>query len=118
MAAAMRRLNEQWRAQGMPSAGLRVGVHTGALVAGCLGRGEKIEYCLLGDTANTGARIEAFGKEHTSGPEDCIVLAGASTYKRLHNGFNAHAVGEVMLRGKERPVGVYRILDAAPAVAL
>jgi hypothetical protein len=23
-------------------------------------------------------------------------------------------VGEVMLRGKERPVGVYRILDATP----
>jgi class 3 adenylate cyclase len=116
MVAAMRRLNEQWHAQGMPAAGLRVGLHTGALVAGCLGRGEKIEYCLLGDTANTGARIEALGKEHTSGPEDCIVLVGASTYERLHDRFKAQAVGEVMLRGKERPVGVYRILDAAPLV--
>jgi class 3 adenylate cyclase len=113
MASAMRRLNEQWRAQGLPSAGLRIGIHTGALVAGCLGRGEKIEYCLLGDTANTGARIEALGKEHVSGPEDCVVLVGASTYERLHDRFNVQAVGEVMLRGKERPVGVYRILGAA-----
>ncbi len=114
MAAAMRRLNEQWRAEGMPTAGMRVGVHTGPLVAGSLGRGEKIEYCLLGDTANTGARIEALGKEHVSGPEDCIVLAGAPTYERLDGRFIARAVGEVMLRGKERPVGVYRILDARP----
>jgi adenylate cyclase len=113
MTAAMRRLNEQWRAEGMPSAGIRVGLHTGPLVAGSLGRGEKIEYCLLGDTANTGARIEALGKEHSSGPEDCIVLAGAPTYERLHDRFKACAVGEVMLRGKERPVGVYRILDPA-----
>jgi adenylate cyclase len=114
MASAMRRLNEQWRTEGMPSAGIRVGVHTGPLVAGSLGRGEKIEYCLLGDTANTGARIEALGKEHALGPEDCVVLAGAPTYERLHDGFHARAVGEVMLRGKERPVGVYRILDATP----
>jgi adenylate cyclase len=84
-------------------------------VAGCLGRGEKIEYCLLGDTANTGARIEALGKEHVSGPEDCIVLAGASTYERLYGRFKAQAVGEITLRGKGRPVGVYRILDDAPA---
>ncbi len=114
MAAAMRRLNEQWRAEGLPTAGMRVGVHTGPLVAGSLGRGEKIEYCLLGDTANTGARIEELGKRHASGPEDCVVLAGAPTYDRLHDGFSARAVGEVVLRGKERPVGVYRILDAAP----
>jgi class 3 adenylate cyclase len=114
MTEAMRRLNENWRAQGMPAAGLRVGIHTGAMVAGCLGSGEKIEYCLLGDTANTGARIEALGKEHVSGPEDCIVLAGASTYERLHGRFKAQAVGEIALRGKERPVGVYRILDAVP----
>jgi adenylate cyclase len=114
MASAMRRLNEQWRAEGLPSAGIRVGVHTGPLVAGSLGRGEKIEYCLLGDTANTGARIEVLGKEHASGPEDCVVLAGAPTYQRLGNRFNARAVGEVLLRGKERPVGVYRIFDAAP----
>jgi adenylate cyclase len=115
MASAMRRLNEQWRAEGQPSAGIRVGVHTGPLVAGSLGRGEKIEYCLLGDTANTGARIEALGKEHALGPEDCVVLAGAPTYERLHDRFHARAVGEVMLRGKQHPVGVYRILDAAPA---
>jgi class 3 adenylate cyclase len=116
MVAAMRRLNEAWRAQEMPAAGIRIGLHTGPLVAGCLGRGEKIEYCLLGDTANTGARIEAFGKEHMSGPEDCVILAGASTYERLRDRFAARAVGEVALRGKARPVGIYRILDAAPAV--
>lgn len=118
MIAAMRRLNEGWRAQGLPAAGLRVGLHTGALVAGCLGRGEKVEYCLLGDTANTGARIEALGKEHVSRPEECVVLVGASTYARLHGAFHAQAVGEVMLRGKEQPVGVYRILDEIPAIVL
>jgi class 3 adenylate cyclase/CHASE2 domain-containing sensor protein len=115
MAAAMRKLNEGWRATGLPTAGMRIGVHTGPLVAGSLGHGEKIEYCLLGDTANTGARIEALGKEHALGPEDCVILAGEPTYQRLRGGVAAHAVGRVLLRGKERPVGVYRILCPAPA---
>jgi adenylate cyclase len=118
MASAMRALNEQWRAQKMPAAGIRIGVHTGPLVAGCFGHGEKIEYCLLGDTANTGARIEALGKEHSSGPEDCVICAGASTYQRLRDQFDARAVGEVMLAGKKQPVGVYRIFEAASAIAL
>ena len=116
MAAAMRDLNEQWRAAGLPTTGMRVGIHTGPLVAGSLGHRERSEYCLLGDTANTGARIEALGKEHSGGPEDCVVLASESTYARLHDRFIARAIGEVTLRGKERPVAVFRFLGTASNV--
>ncbi len=111
MAAMMRRLNEEWRAARLPGAGMRIGVHTGPLVAGSLGRGAHIEYCLLGDTANTGARIEALGKQFAQGPEDCVILAGEPTHARLRGGFSAERIGEVTLRGKQRPVAVYRILD-------
>jgi class 3 adenylate cyclase len=107
-------LNDAWRAQGLPAAGLRIGLHTGPVVAGCLGRGEKLEYCLLGDTANTGARIEALGKDYVRRADECIILVGAATYARLNRRFAAQPVGEIKLRGKERSVGVYRICDDAP----
>jgi class 3 adenylate cyclase len=115
MVAAMRQLNDGWRAQGLPAAGLRIGLHTGPVVAGCLGRGEKLEYCLLGDTANTGARIEALGKDYVRQPDECIILVGDATYARLNENFAAQPVGEIKLRGKEQSVGVYRICDDAPA---
>jgi len=51
----MGHLNDEWRAAGLPEAGLRIGIHTGPLVAGSLGTGPRMEFCLLGDTANVGA---------------------------------------------------------------
>lgn len=110
MAAAMRRLNDGWRGEGLPTAAVRVGIYTGSLVAGSLGSGSHMEYCLLGDTANTAARLEAAGKAHSRGPEDSIILVGEPTMERLGDVFAAESVGELNLRGKERPVRVYRIL--------
>jgi class 3 adenylate cyclase len=110
MAAAMRRLNDGWRGEGLPTAAVRVGIYTGPLVAGSLGSGSHMEYCLLGDTANTAARLEAAGKAHSRGPEDSIILVGEPTMERLGDVFAAESVGELNLRGKERPVSVYRII--------
>ena len=40
MERAMEALNADWRAAGLPEAGLRIGIHTGPMVAGSLGRGK------------------------------------------------------------------------------
>lgn len=113
MVAAMRRLNETWQAEGLPTAGIRIGIFTGPLIAGSLGSGAHMEYCLLGDTANTAARLEARGKAHVEGPQDCVILIGEPTWRRLAGRFQAAEVGDVTLRGKRHPVGVYRILGTA-----
>lgn len=111
MTAAMRRLNDRWRAEGRPTTAIRIGIYTGRLVAGSLGSGAHMEYCLTGDTANTAARIEAAGKAYSRGPEDSVILAGEPTMERLGDLFPAESLGELNLRGKERPVRVYRLLD-------
>ena len=84
MEAAMRALNAGWRAAGLPEAGLRIGLHTGPLVAGSLGRGDRMEFCLLGDTANVGARLEQLGKQHGGGgPHGCTIMVGEPTWRLL-----------------------------------
>lgn len=113
MREAMARLNAGWREDGLPTAAIRVGLHTGALVAGSLGNGPHMEYCLLGDTANTGARLEALGKEHSRGPEDSVILVGEPTWRRLE-GFSGEPIGTVALKGKQQKIAVYRLEDAPP----
>ncbi len=126
MEQAMALLNDGWHAAGLPEAGLRVGLHTGELVAGSLGSGPRLEYCLLGDTANVGARLEQLGKQYAGGAvRYCTVLVGEPTWQRLGGMVPGVRIGEIGLRGKSAPLAVYRIdagapgtHEAEPAVAL
>lgn len=114
MREAMERLNTGWRGEGLPTAAIRVGLHTGPLVAGSLGSGPHMEYCLLGDTANTGARLEALGKQYSRAPDDSVILVGEPTWQHLP-GFSGSPVGTVALKGKQQKVGVYRLHDVPPS---
>jgi len=114
MEQAMARLNDGWAAQGLPVGGLRVGLHTGPMIAGSLGRGERLEFCLLGDTANVGARLEQLGKHYAEpDPRYCTIVIGEPTRVRLGEAFPALSIGEMPLRGREATLAVYRIDTAA-----
>jgi adenylate cyclase len=114
MERAMESLNDAWGAAGLPVGGLRVGLHTGPLVAGSLGTGARMEFCLLGDTANVGARLEQLGKEYAEpGPRYCTIVVGEPTWSRLGGAFPGVRIGEFMLRGRHTPMAAYRIDSAA-----
>ena len=113
MEAAMQTLNAGWRAAGLPEAGLRIGLHTGPLVAGSLGRGDRMEFCLLGDTANVGARLEQLGKQHGGGPHGCTIMVGEPTWRLLEGGFPGRRVGELSLRNRSARLAAWRIDSTA-----
>jgi adenylate cyclase len=114
MEQAMDRLNDAWHTAGLPEGGLRVGLHTGPLIAGSLGTGPRMEFCLLGDTANVGARLEQLGKDHAEpGPRYCTIVVGGPTWSRLAGAFPGKPIGEVQLRGKQQVLMAYRIDSAA-----
>ena len=114
MESAMQRLNDAWSAEGLPVGGLRVGLHTGPMVAGSLGKGARMEFCLLGDTANVGARLEQLGKEYAEpGPRYCTIVVGEPTWERLHGLCPGIRIGDVMLRGRHAAMAAFRIDSAA-----
>jgi class 3 adenylate cyclase len=116
MEQAMAELNAAWRAEGMPEAGLRIGIHTGPMVAGSLGHGERMEYCLLGDTANVGARLEQLGKEHGgTGPGSCTILLGDPTWRLLGGAMRGVRIGDLALRNRRATLAAWRIDSRAVA---
>ncbi len=52
---------KDWDARNLPSFEMRIGIHTGPIVAGIVGI-KKFSYDIWGDTVNTASRIESSGE--------------------------------------------------------
>lgn len=77
---------------GLPYWDVRVGVHTGELVAGVIGR-EKFSYDVWGDTVNTASRMESAGAPGR-------VNVSRATYELLKDEFVFEYRGRVEAKGK------------------
>ncbi len=85
-----------------------IGVHSGPVVAGCLGRGARLEFTVVGDTVNTASRLEAVTKE-----KQADVLVSEESARRTP-GAPLIPVGDVVLRGRKQPLTLYTLATQAP----
>ncbi len=58
-----RGLAERWQKAGVDQLTLRIGVHTGPVVAGNIGGPSRMKYCVMGDPVNVAARLQEMNKE-------------------------------------------------------
>lgn len=117
MEKEMRRLNALWSSQGLPEMGIRVGIHTGPVVAGLLGSSERLKYTTLGDTVNIAARLESYDKTVCKDAL-CRILVGETTLRYLDERYTAEKIGDVSLKGKDDIITVHRVLsDNSPCPA-
>ena len=85
---------------------MRVGVNSGGVVVREIGGEGHVAYPMVGDTINTGARLE--GLAPVGG-----ILIGAETYDRLPDGAVVERLSGLRLKGKEDVVDAY-VLHALP----
>jgi len=88
----MKEYQERMKALGKLFFEIRIGVHTGTVVAGIVGL-KKFQYDIWGDTVNTASRIES------SGEEGKVNISG-STYELVKNQFSCTHRGKIQAKGK------------------
>ena len=85
------------------SLAVRLGLHTGEVVAGEVGAGERREQLALGQTPNIAARLQGLAEPGT--------LLVSEEARRLAAGhFTFESLGERRLKGVSRPQRVFRVL--------
>jgi len=111
MEVALERLNAKYRERELPTVAMRIGIHTGPVVAGSLGSAQRLKYTAVGDVVVTAQRLESLGRvEHDFERRPCRILIGERTRSHLDGTYRCESLGLVSLKGKGEEVAAYRVV--------
>jgi len=88
----MQKLREEKVAKGLPYWELRLGLHSGPIVAGVVGK-KKFAYDVWGDTVNTASRMESSG-------EPSKINTSGTTYEYIKDYFECSYRGKIAAKNK------------------
>ena len=104
MVELIRLFNDEQAARDKARIEIGIGVASGHVVAGYTGTQHRATYTCVGDTVNLAARLESHTKV-VGRP----ILIDENTRLGLSDGIAVEPHGELLLKGKTRPVNVYAV---------
>jgi class 3 adenylate cyclase/predicted ATPase len=101
---AIGRLNTRLEHESGVRLTVRVGIHTGLVVVGEMGSGERRERLALGETPNIAAKLQGLAAPET-------VVISALTYRLTQDYFVCQDLGPHTIRPNTAPLYVYRVIE-------
>jgi adenylate cyclase len=95
--------NRDREAQGKPRIEIGIGINTGEVVAGYLGSSKALEYTVIGDTVNTGARLCSIAKAGE-------IIISASTHEAVREHFEAIELPATQVKGKANALQIFNVV--------
>jgi predicted ATPase/class 3 adenylate cyclase len=87
---------------------IRIGIHTGLVVVGAMGSGDRQEQLALGDTPNIAARLQGLAAPDT-------LVISAATHRLVQGYFECQDLGLYPLKGIDQPMALYQVLQESAA---
>lgn len=112
MCLALDGLQQRWKTAGIAPERFEIGIglDCGEVFVGLLGSEQRINYTVIGDHVNLAARIQDLTKT-------CAwpVLMSEAVYRRVQAEFECEFVAETLVKGKQEPVRLYKLIGARAA---
>jgi len=100
----LRSMHERCAESSRPLFQIGIGMTTGSALAGYIGSPKRMEFTAIGDIVNVAKRL----CEHAQPGQ---ILVCAETFERVKDDVATKPLGEIFLKGKEKPVLTYEVLD-------
>ena len=101
--------NATARDTGLHEINIGIGLNTGDMMLGTLGEANRMEGSVISDAVNLASRLEGLTKIYGAG-----ILVSDVTHDASAGEFVSRRVDIVAVKGKEKPVGIYEIIDGEP----
>lgn len=101
MASAVRKVNEEHRAQGMAEIGIGIGLNTGVMCVGDMGSDVRRSYTVIGDAVNLGSRLEGLSKVYG------VDIVASEATRRSAPDFAWQELDRVRVKGKKESVAIF-----------
>lgn len=109
MEEALVLLREKWKEKEYPerisNMHHRIGLHTGRIVTGNVGSSTRMNYTMMGDDVNIGARLESSAKQY-----GIYVHVSESVYEEAKHEFEFRYIDNVRVKGRTKPLKTYELL--------
>ena len=109
MVHELEQLNRKWVAEGRVPLDIGIGVNSGEMIAGNIGSASIMSYTVIGDNVNLGSRLESLNKEYKT-----RVIISDATRARLTGDYDCAPLGDVVVKGKTRPVAIFEVRVPSP----
>jgi len=106
MMQVLEQLNKRWVQMNKPALHIGIGINTGEMVVGNMGSASRMDYTLMGDNVNLGARLEGTNKQYGTG-----IIISEFTYEHVKDHVIARELDLVRVKGKQLPVKIYELID-------
>ncbi len=99
-------LHPKWESEGKPKMRIGIGINTGNMTVGNMGSESRMDYTLMGDNVNLGARLEGTNKIYMTS-----IIVSESTYEQVKDRVIARELDIIKVKGKTKPVKIFELMD-------